>query len=64
MSVNQCAQGFRMIQLLKSLGNGEGSDGDGDAVNEITSFIETIHIHCKSLGITPAIVLFVDQRFA
>ncbi len=57
MSVNQCAQGFRMIQLLKCLGNGEGSDGDGDAVNEITSFIGTIHIHCKSLGITPAIVL-------
>ncbi len=57
MSINQCAQGFRMIQLLNSLGNGEGSDGDGDAANEITSFIEAIHTHCKNLGITPAIVL-------
>jgi hypothetical protein len=55
MSTSQCAQGFRTLQLLKNLGNGE--DGDGDASNEITSFIESIHIHCKNLGITPAIVL-------
>jgi hypothetical protein len=55
MSISQCAQCFRTLQLLKNLGNGE--DGDGDASNEITSFIESIHIHCKNLGITPAIVL-------
>ena len=43
--------------MLKSLGIGEGSDGDDDATNEITSFIEAIHIHCKDLGIIPAIAL-------
>ena len=59
MSINQCAQGFRTLQLLKSLGIGEGNDrGDGDDdTNEITSFIEAIRMHCKNLGVTPAIAL-------
>ena len=57
MSISQCAQGSRTLQLLKNLGNGEDGDGDGDASNEMTSFIESIHIHCKNLGINPAIVL-------
>ena len=59
MSVNQCAQGFRTLQLLKSLDIGEDNDrGDGDDdTNEITSFIEAIRMHCKNLGVTPAIAL-------
>jgi hypothetical protein len=59
MSVNQCAQGFRTLQLLKSLDIGDGNDrGDGDDDTiEITSFIEAIRMHCKNLGVTPAIAL-------
>ncbi len=57
VSINQCAQDFRTLQLLKSLGIGEVGDGDGDTASEITSFIGAIHTQCKNLGITPAIAL-------
>ncbi len=53
ISIKQCAQGFRMLQLMKNLGIGEDDD---DATNEISYFLETVYQSCKSLGIQPAIV--------
>ncbi len=59
ISIKQCAQGFRMLQLMKNLGIGEDDDKakyDDDANNEISYFLETLYKPCKSLGIKPAIV--------
>ncbi len=59
ISIKQCAQGFRMLQLMKNIGIGEDDDEakyDDDATNEISSFLETLYKPCKSLGIQPAIV--------
>lgn len=61
MSIKQCAQGFRMLQLLNNLGVGENNgdvkyDDDDDATNEIHYFIEKVHQNCKKLGIRPDIV--------
>ncbi len=53
ISIKQCAQGFRMLQLMKNLGIGEDDD---DATNEISSFLETVYQNCTSLGIQPTIV--------
>jgi hypothetical protein len=62
ISIGQCAQGFRMINILKNLGIHEG-DGDREGndignkydgdYNEIQSFIVDIYKNCRREGITP-----------
>ncbi len=59
ISIKQCAQGFRVLQLMKNLGIGEDDEDtkyDDDATNEISYFLGTVYQTCKSLGIQPAIV--------
>jgi len=66
MSIEQCAQGFRMINILKNLGIQEGDDAfDIDDDNNIKisrqydnfTFIQEIYLTCKNLGVTPQNVL-------
>ncbi|MDQ6724046.1 MAG: hypothetical protein M3Z01_07265, partial [Thermoproteota archaeon] len=66
MSVEQCAQGFRMTNILKNLGLQEGDDDvvyvnevdKNDTVNnqynELSTFIQNIYLTCKNLGVTPS----------
>ena len=64
-SVMECAEGYRMIQLLKNSDiNGEadgygcnGNNNDSDANKEILLFIDGIYLNCKKLGIPPTIVI-------
>ncbi len=59
ISIKQCAQGFRVLQLMKNLGIGgdnEDAKYDDDTTNGISYFLETMYQNCKSLGIQPAIV--------
>ncbi len=65
MSIQQCAQGFRMINILKNLGIQEEGDDtidiDDDNIrnpkyNELYTFIEDIYLTCKSLCITLYII--------
>jgi hypothetical protein len=72
ISIGQCAQGFRMINILKNLGIQEGdSDGDNDMgnkndwqYNEFHSFIEDTYKNCKREGVTPSIIpLWIKDLF-
>jgi len=65
MSIQQCAQGFRMINILKNLGIQEDDndtiDIDNNNIrnpkyNELFTFIQNIYLTCKTLGITPYII--------
>jgi predicted acetyltransferase len=63
MSIQQCAQGFRMTNMLRDLGIQDDNsvyddDNNGDIgnnqYNELSTFIENIYLNCKNLGVTPA----------
>jgi hypothetical protein len=69
MSIQQCAQGFRMTNMLMDLGiqdddavyvydDNSNSNSNGDIgnnqYNELSTFIENIYLNCKNLGVTPA----------
>jgi hypothetical protein len=67
MSIQQCAQGFRMTNMLMDLGiqdddavyvydDNSNSNGDigNNQYNELSTFIENIYLNCKNLGVTPA----------
>ena len=69
MSIQQCAQGFRMTNMLRDLGiqddnavyvydDNSNSNSNGDIgnnqYNELSTFIENIYLNCKNLGVTPA----------
>ena len=62
MSVKQCAQGFRMINILKNFGIQDDNnilDGDDtyyNNYNKFSTFIEDAYKNCKVLGIPPAII--------
>ncbi len=69
VSVKQCAEGYRIVQLLKNRGiNGEtdgygynanndnNGNNEGDPNKEIISFIEETYQSCKKFGISPSIV--------
>jgi predicted acetyltransferase len=59
ISIKQCSQGFRLLQLMKNLGIGDDNEDakyDDDATNEISNFLETVYKTCKNLGIKPNIV--------
>jgi uncharacterized membrane-anchored protein YhcB (DUF1043 family) len=62
ISIRECAQGFRMINVLKALGIHEGNVNDGidnkyeGNYKEFSSFIEEIYKNCKREGIEPSII--------
>jgi hypothetical protein len=63
ISPMECAEGYRIVKLLKNLGiNGEtegyGTIGnkDSDANKEVISFLEEIYLNCKRSGISPSTV--------
>jgi hypothetical protein len=63
ISIGQCAQGFRITNILKNLGIHEGDDSvyDNDISNsqydKIFNFIQDIYLTCKELGVTPSNML-------
>ena len=61
ISIGQCAQGFRMIGILKRLDIHEGDDDGIDNkyegnYDEFASFIEDIYKNCKRQGLAPSTV--------
>ncbi len=59
ISIKHCAQGFRVLHLMKNLGIGDDNEDakyDDDATNEISDFLDALYKPCKSLEIKPAIV--------
>lgn len=67
MLIVQCAQGFRMINILKNLGiqddkpvyvNDGDSNGNVDVgnnqYNELSTFIQDIYLTCKNLEVMPS----------
>ena len=63
MSIEQCAQGFRMINIMKNLGIQDDNtvyvdDGNEDIenskYNELSTFIQDIYLTCKNLRVTPS----------
>jgi hypothetical protein len=67
MSIEQCALGFRTINILKGFGlkdeNIEDGDDDGNGMTdntndykEFSTFVEDLYKNCKTLSISPAII--------
>jgi hypothetical protein len=66
VSIQQCAQGFRMTKMLRDLGiqddnavyvyddNDSNIDIKNNQYNELSTFIQDIYLNCKNLGVTPA----------
>ena len=69
MSIQQCAQGFRMTNMLRDLciqddnsvyvydDNDDDNGNDhirNNQYNELSTFIENIYLNCKNIGVTPA----------
>ena len=56
MSIEQCAQGFRMANILKNFGiqydnnNLDGDDTYDNNYNALSTFIEDVYKNCKVLG--------------
>ena len=58
--IEQCAQGFRMMNVLKEMKIGSADiadDEDEDDHSRSLSFIEEIYNNCKKLEISPAIIV-------
>jgi DNA repair exonuclease SbcCD ATPase subunit len=63
LSIGQCAQGYRMFQMMKLLGiKDEDKDEDMNEdsnsntkinYNEFSSFVKSIYLNCKNHGIEP-----------
>lgn len=63
ISIKECAEGHRMIKLLKSLGiygetytHGSNDGKERDVNKEIILFIYGIYLNCKKKGIPPNVV--------
>ena len=60
ITIEQCAQGFRMMKVLKEMKIGTADiadDEDEDDHSRSLSFIEEIYNNCKKLEISPAIIV-------
>jgi hypothetical protein len=62
ITIEQCIQGFRMVNILKDFGidknsfdNVDGGDDDFD-FNDLYSFIFDVYKNCKKLNISPSII--------
>ncbi|MER5176617.1 MAG: hypothetical protein ABJB76_06350 [Candidatus Nitrosocosmicus sp.] len=72
ISVGQCSQGYRMVQLMQNLGVAEdgdtadihdyimaddgGNNGNGKNQLEFSTFVQDMYLNCKNFGIKPAII--------
>jgi hypothetical protein len=65
LSIEQCAQGYKTAQILKSLGVVDDVDDENEYSRDIKAkekniglptFIEEIYLNCKNQGIPPAII--------
>jgi hypothetical protein len=66
ISIERCAKGFRTINILKGFGieNDDIDDNDGNGITdnsngykEFSTFVEDVYKNCKTLNISPAIIL-------
>jgi hypothetical protein len=70
ISIEQCAQGFRLVNILKNLGIDEGNDNsiydkvndkknnnNDNKYNEFSTFIQEIYLQCKNLRITSSNII-------
>ena len=69
ISIEQCAQGFRLIHILKNFGIGESDDNsiyeeendenknNHSKYNEFSTFIQEIYLQCKNLGIASSNII-------
>ena len=60
-SIAQCAQGYRMYQLMNSLGVADENNNNRiikiDEKNiQFHTVVQDIHLNCKNLGIPPTIL--------
>ena len=68
ISIDQCAKGFRTINILKGFGienediddddddDGNGTTGINNDHKEFSTFVEDVYKNCKTLNISPAII--------
>ena len=62
INIGQCAQGYRMVQLMKNLGIEDDNNQEFNLGNEIgknkdfSYFVEEIYRNCKKLDIPPEII--------
>ena len=66
ISIEQCAQGFRLVNILKNLGidddnnnsvyaeDNDKKNNNNNQYNEFLTFIKEIYLQCKNLGIAPS----------
>jgi hypothetical protein len=52
VSIKQCAQGFRMVQLMSNF----GIHAEDDAHDEFGSFVNGVYQNCKDLDISPSAI--------
>jgi hypothetical protein len=52
VSIKQCAQGFRMVQLMSNF----GIHAEDDAHEEFGSFVNGVYQSCKDLGVSPSAI--------
>jgi hypothetical protein len=68
ISIEQCAEGFRTTNILKGFGiknddieddgdDSNGITGNSNAYKEFSTFVEEFYKNCKTLNISPAIIL-------
>ena len=59
ITIEQCIQGFRMVNILKDFGIDKDSFDNGDEdddFNDLYSFIFDVYKNCKKLQISPSII--------
>ena len=62
INIGQCAQGYRMVQLMKNLGIEDDNNQEFSIENEIVKnkdfsyFVEEIYRNCKKFGISPGLI--------
>jgi biotin operon repressor len=59
ITIEQCAEGYRMKNIMKNLGITDDINDDNRRINydEFSFFVKEIYMNCKRLGIKPNIIL-------
>jgi hypothetical protein len=57
INIGQCAQGYRMVQLMKNLGIEDDSNQEFRLGNELEKNKEEIYRNCKKFGISLGFIL-------
>jgi hypothetical protein len=68
ISIGQCAEGFRIANLMRKIGVHEEDEdgyGDMDENERFAKFANNIYLNCKEVGIRPSIaVRWIEDLFA